>query len=60
MNPNQEQIQNMYRTMVSIRHFEETVKREFGKGIIPGFSEMLLPAFIAILLFLPCTKFSKL
>ena len=37
MNPNQEQIQNMYRTMVSIRHFEETVKREFGKGIIPGF-----------------------
>ena len=37
MNPSQDQLRSMYRTMVSIRNFEETVKQAFAKGHIPGF-----------------------
>ena len=37
MNPSQDQLRSMYRTMVSIRTFEETVKQAFAKGHIPGF-----------------------
>ena len=37
MNPSQDQLRSMYRTMVSIRNFEETVKQAFAKGYIPGF-----------------------
>jgi pyruvate dehydrogenase E1 component alpha subunit len=30
-------LKHMYRTMMAIRQFEETVKQEFAKGRIPGF-----------------------
>lgn len=33
----QDMLKHMYRTMVAIRMFEETVKQEFAKGRIPGF-----------------------
>lgn len=37
MNLSLDQLRSMYRTMVSIRNFEETVKQAFAKGHIPGF-----------------------
>ncbi len=37
MDMDRDKLLEMYRSMVSIRKFEETVKSEFAKGSIPGF-----------------------